>query len=232
MLDISHEEIMNINKNKKQILSKSLKNAAQCIRCGTCCQKGGPTLHVEDKKILLAGHIGRENLITIRKGEWAFSPLSGRLAPVQQEFIKIAGKGKGWVCCFYNEEKSSCTLYAHRPLECRLLKCWDTAELLSVVGKDILSRADIICSDDPLMNIIEAQEKECSVLMTEELISVLLEKKNDTKSLAKLTALVHRDITIRSRAIAEFGLSLEAELFLFGRPLFKILSARGFQFMK
>ena len=25
----------------------------------------------------------------------------------------------------------------------------------------------------------------------------------------------------------EFGLSVEAELFLFGRPLFKVLSARG-----
>jgi len=223
---------MKINKNKKRLLRTPLKNITQCIRCGICCQKGGPTLHVEDKKILLAGHIGRENLITIRKGEWAFSPLSGRLVPAQQEFIKIAGKGKGWVCCFYDEEKSSCMLYAHRPLECRLLKCWDTAQLLSVVGKDILSRADIIGADDPLMKIIDEQEKECSVPMTEELISVLLENKNDPKSLAKLTALVQRDITIRSRAIAEFGLSLEAELFLFGRPLFKILSARGFQFME
>jgi Fe-S-cluster containining protein len=223
---------MNINNKKKQLLRNPLKKGNQCIRCGTCCQKGGPALHGEDKKILLEGYIPRERLITIRKGEWAFSPLSGGLAPVQQEFVKVAGKGKGWVCCFYNEAKSSCTLYAHRPLECRLLQCWDTAQLLSVIGKDVLSRQDIISADEPIADMIESQEKECSVLMAEDLIAVLLEKHDDPKSLAKLTALVHRDIAIRSMAIAEFGLSLEAELFLFGRPLFKILSARGFQFVK
>ena len=68
--------------------------------------------------------------------------------------------------------------------------------------------------------------------MAEDLISVLLEKNDDPESLAKLTALVHQDLAIRSKAISEFGLSLEAELFLFGRPLFKVLSSRGFQLMK
>ena len=68
--------------------------------------------------------------------------------------------------------------------------------------------------------------------MAEDLISALLEKNDDPESIAKLTALVHRDLAIRSKAISEFGLSLEAELFLFGRPLFKVLSARGFQLMK
>jgi len=61
---------------------------------------------------------------------------------------------------------------------------------------------------------------------------VLLEKNDYPESLAKLTAMVHQDLAIRSRAVSEFGLSLEAELFLFGRPLFKVLSARGFQLMK
>ena len=68
--------------------------------------------------------------------------------------------------------------------------------------------------------------------MAEGLISRLLEKNSDPESLAKLTALVHRDLAIRSKAVSEYGLSLEAELFFFGRPLFKILSARGFQIIK
>jgi Fe-S-cluster containining protein len=226
---------MRKKKNKKmqeEVHRSTPINIARCVRCGTCCRKGGPALHGEDKKILLAGHIGHENLITIRKGELAFSPLSGKLGPIQKELVKIAGTGKGWVCCFYDEKKSSCSLYAHRPLECRLLKCWDTAELLSAIGKDPLTRADLISMDDPIMKFIEAQEKECSIEMAEDVISVLQKKKDDPTSLAKLTALVHQDLAIRSQAIAEFGLSLEAELFIFGRPLFKILSARGFQFMK
>lgn len=204
------------------------KNITGCIRCGICCKKGGPSLHREDKNILLDGHIGRESLITIRKGESAVFPLNERPQPIEKELVKIAGKGKGWVCCFYDEVESSCTIYEHRPLECRLLKCWDTAQLLSVIGKDTMTRSDIFSEDEPIMRFIETHEKECSVSMAEGLISVLLEKNNDPESIAKLTALVHHDLAIRSKAISEFGLSLEAELFAFGRPLFKVLSARGF----
>ena len=202
------------------------------MRCGTCCRKGGPALHTEDMEIMLGGHIAREHLITIRKGELAFSPLSNRLEPVQKELVKLAGKRKGWVCLFFDEKKSACTIYAHRPLECRLLKCWDTAELLSAIGQRTLTRADIISKDDPILEFIETHERECSSEKAEGLISAFLREKDDATSLEKLTALVQQDLAIRSRAIAKFGLSLEDELFIFGRPLFKILSARGFYFTK
>ena len=218
-------------KKQKVIHDSASESVTNCIRCGTCCKKGGPSLHREDKEILLAGHIKRENLITIRKGELALFPLSGS-QPVEKELIKIAGKGKGWVCFFFDEKESSCTIYRHRPLECRLLKCWDTEQLLSVIGKDTMTRADILSEDDTIMSYIEAHEQECSITMAEKLISVLLEKNDYPESLAKLTAMVHQDLAIRSRAVSEFGLSLEAELFIFGRPLFKVLSARGFQLMK
>ena len=82
---------------------------------------------------------------------------------------------------------------------------------------------------DPIIKYVELHETECSLQTTEDLISALLKKKDDPESLEKMSALIHEDLAIRSRAIAEFGLSLEAELFIFGRPLFKILNARGFQ---
>src|SRR4030042_7016650 len=77
-----------------------------CIRCGTCCMKGGPALHQEDKNILLAGHVGHQHLVTIRKGELAFNPVSDKLEPVPRELIKVQGKGKGWTCCFYNKKEA------------------------------------------------------------------------------------------------------------------------------
>ncbi len=217
------------NEKKEEKHDTASEKVTGCIRCGTCCLKGGPALHKEDKDILLEGHIIRERLITIRKGELAFSPLSGKLEPIKKELVKVAGKGKGWSCCFYDTEKAFCTIYSHRPLECRLLKCWDTEELLSVIGKDTLARADILGPDDPVVKYVETHEAECSLQQAEEFISVLLKKQDDPGSLAKLTVLIHEDLAIRSRAIAEFGLSLEAELFVFGRPLFKILNARGLQ---
>jgi len=217
------------NEKKQKAPRTDSKNIAGCIRCGTCCLKGGPALHEEDKDILLAGHIGREQLITIRKGELAFSPLSGKLEPVQKELVKIAGKGKGWSCCCYDTGTASCAIYIHRPLECRLLKCWDTEQLLSVIGKDTIVRADILSPDDPIMRYVEIHETKCSLQSAEDLISVLLKNKDNPEALKKMSALIHEDLAIRSRAIAEFGLSVEAELFIFGRPLFKILNARGVQ---
>ncbi len=202
-----------------------------CKKCGTCCKKGGPALHKEDKEILSAGHIGTERLITIRKGEFAFSPLSGKLEPIQSELVKIAGKGKGWTCSLYNEQKSLCMIYTHRPLECRLLRCWDTKGILSVIGKDTLTRADILAPDDPIIQYIEIHEKECSPQVFEDLISALGKNNNDVKSKARLAHLIELDLALRSKAVSEFGLSLEAELFLFGRPLFKILNLRGLQLM-
>ena len=202
-------------------------NISHCIRCGTCCIKGGPTLHKEDKKILLEGHISYQHLITIRKGELAFTPLSDKPEPVKQELVKIAGKGKTWECLFYGKKESSCAIYEKRPLECRLLKCWDTSDILSITGKDTITRADIISQDDPITKFIERHEKKCSVLMAENLISAVMKKNSDSISLAKLTALVQQDIAIRSKAISEFGLSVETELFYFGRPLFKILRSQG-----
>ena len=216
-------------KQQKVIHCAASQIVMHCKRCGTCCQKGGPALHKEDRKILLAGLIQREQLVTIRKGELAFSPLSGRIEPLQHEIVKIAGKGKQWACAFHNRKESSCAIYTHRPLECRLLKCWDTAKLLSVIGKDTLTRADIIDRDDPIFPFIETHDKECSLQIAADLISVLSEKKDDPISLAKLTALVHHDLALRSKAISEFGLSLEAELFIFGRPLFKIMRGKGLQ---
>lgn len=198
-----------------------------CIRCGTCCLKGGPTLHQEDKKILLAGHVGHQHLVTIRKGELALNPVSGKLEPVPHELIKIRGNEKDWSCCFYIKKEASCAIYVHRFIECRLLKCWDTSEIMPVIGKNTIIRADIINPNDPILKVIETHEQECPYHEVEKLIFNLSRKTDKSRNLAKLTELVRKDLSIRSYAISELGLQTEFELFIFGRPLFKVLSDRG-----
>jgi len=165
-------------------------------------------------------------LITIRKGELAYSPISEKLEPVKKEIVKIAGKGKTWECLFYDKNNSSCSIYAQRPLECRLLECWDTKKLVSVIGKNIIGRADIIDSKNPILKLIKTHEKECPVQKTEELISKLSKAKDKSKIVERLTALVRRDLELRQQTVSEFDLHLETELFFFGRPLFKLLNAR------
>jgi Fe-S-cluster containining protein len=208
-------------------MNKTSKNITSCIRCGTCCAKGGPTLHAEDRQIILEGHIGIEHLITIRKGELAYTPAGEGLQPVQQELVKIAGKGRGWECLFFDKAESSCMIYDRRPLECRILKCWDTLELLSVICKDSLTRADIIDPEAPILELIELHEKKCAVQDMENILSSLSDGDDKPTSLKELEELVREDLSIRTEAVSKFALPLAAELFMLGRPLFKLLSGRG-----
>ncbi len=63
---------------------KAKSHRTYCIRCGTCCMKGGPVLHQQDKAILLEGYAGHQHLITLRKGEMAYDPVTNRLERINK----------------------------------------------------------------------------------------------------------------------------------------------------
>ena len=48
---------------------KAKKTAGECRRCGTCCEKGGPALHGEDRPLVDRGQVPARCLFTIRAGE-------------------------------------------------------------------------------------------------------------------------------------------------------------------
>jgi len=206
---------------------KPMKNITHCMRCGTCCLKGGPVLHHEDKKLLLDGRIRYEHLVTIRRGEPVYNPLRGRLEQASQEIVKVTGKGEKRSCRFYNEKDVSCAVYEHRFLECRLLKCWDTAEIMRIIGRDTILRRDVINRGDPIMSVIEAHEKECPAHEVETLITAASAGNDRRKIFSRLSEIVDKDISMRSYAVFELGLKAEYELFIFGRPVSKLLNDRG-----
>jgi Fe-S-cluster containining protein len=208
-------------------MEKTQKKIVRCARCGTCCLKGGPVLHHEDKEILLAGYIGYEHLVTIRRGEAAYNPVSGRVERVPEEIIKVRGKGEGWSCIFYHEEGALCDVYEHRLIECGLLKCWDTREIERVVGRDTICRTDVINRNDPIVNIIETHDRECPADEVENLITAAASGKDREKALARLAGFVGKDLSVRSFALSELGLRPDYEFFVFGRPLSKLLGDRG-----
>jgi Fe-S-cluster containining protein len=202
-------------------------NIQYCIRCGTCCMKGGPTVHHEDKEILLHGHVGHEHLVTVRTGETVYNPVSGRCEAVSGEMIKVRGKGREWACFFYDDSESGCSIYEERFLECSLLKCWDPSGLMSVIGKNTIVRADIINRGDPIMSVIEAHDRECSCIEFEDLISAVIRGDKETEARAMLGELIRKDMSMRAYSISELGLKPEFELFIFGRPLSQLLEGRG-----
>jgi Fe-S-cluster containining protein len=198
----------------------------ECERCGTCCTRGGPALHIEDKTLLDNKIITTESLITIRTGEPVFMNGETGASLSRSEIIKFKGKDGSWSCIFYKSETQTCSLYKDRPLECVLLKCWNTTELEAVSGKDLLSRRDIISPEEPIIKFIDFHENECRLDFFKEL-DIAQSKIPDNISLEFLNDLANRDLEIRTMSVKELGLSLEEELFYLGRPLFKILMQFG-----
>ncbi|KAB2890015.1 MAG: YkgJ family cysteine cluster protein [Desulfobulbaceae bacterium] len=198
---------------------------AACRRCGACCLSGGPALHAADLPLLDRGAIPREHLITVRRGELADNPVAGRVQATRVELVKIAGSGREWRCFYYDEEGKGCRIYGQRPLACEELKCWDTAAILALVEKDVLSRLDIVGADEPLRPLIVAHEDQCPVPDLQRLAARLREI--DPAEREALQQLVARDLAFRDRVVRQLGLTLGLELFAFGRPIFQLLAPLG-----
>ncbi len=198
-----------------------------CRQCGTCCRKGGPALHRDDLELIRQGHFSHHQLMTLRRGEPAFSPVDGRLEPTRRELVKINGHGREWVCLFFQPKTARCAIYAHRPLECRLLKCWAPEALLAVVEQDTITRRDLLNPNDPVLELIALHDQQCPAEAVAEAVADWRQKPDESRHRAALVDLVRRDLAVRHHALTEFGLPPAVEFFVFGRPLFKLLGGYG-----
>lgn len=196
-----------------------------CKQCGICCTKGGAALHGTDITLIGQGNIPCKNLITIRKGEFAYNPVSDSVQATKTEIVKLKGTGKEWICCYYDPESRGCTIYENRPMACGVLKCWDPQKSLALVGTDLLSRFEIVRHDESLKKIITEYEFACPLPDFECLPETLLE--SPEKIIVSLEDLINQDIQFRNSAVAKSSKILEEEMFLFGRPIFQILQPFG-----
>jgi len=135
--------------------------------------------------------------------------------PAAKEFLKLSAANT-WSCPFLNEKSNLCAIYERRPIECGLLKCWDTKKIKEIVYQDILSRWDLVPQDAEIRQIMETHERECAFKR----LSAALTGNPRTIN-AEMQMISARDLAIREEAVTRFGLSIEAELFYFGRPMFK-----------
>ncbi len=200
-----------------------------CRRCGQCCQQGGPALHGPDRELLQSGHLRLDELITVRQGELALQPLGKAPEPVAGEFLKLKGKNGSWCCAFYDEAAVGCSRYGHRPMACGLLDCTDTAPILAIAGQDLLTRFDCIASDDAMLPHVREYETLCPCPDLQTLCNQLAQGELPSDQLAELQAAVIHDLNFRGRIAVEFDLTVDFELFYFGRPLFQLLAPLGLQ---
>ena len=189
-----------------------------CQRCGTCCEKGGPALHQADQPLVEAGHIPAHCLFTIRCGELARDNIQDALVPMTDEVIKIKGQKGRWTCWFYDYENRACGIYAHRPLECRVLNCRDTRKIEAVYATERLTRKDLLAQMQGVWELVVEHESRCSY----DHLRHLVEKGAVGKQLkmeAAILEIMRYDAHLRQLTTEKGGLDAGMLDFIFGRPL-------------
>ncbi len=116
----------------------------QCTRCGQCCRKGGPLLHLEDLHLIEQENVLYSQLVALRTGELIHDPVLGKLQPLEQEVIKISGNNSSkypWHCVLHKGD--GCALHPLRPLQCKILFCQDSSAVQNMYTKDRAMRKHI-----------------------------------------------------------------------------------------
>lgn len=203
----------------------------ECIRCGTCCKKGSPSFHIEDKMLIEKGIILSKCLYTIRDGELSYDNVKESILPAASDIIKIKGQKDSWTCIFFNEKENECTIYDDRPLECRALKCWDTLEIEKIYFKNRLTRKDLISTIEGLWGLVEDHQKRCSYIKLKLFIDALNKDKKD-ETLKGILDIIEYDARIRELVVQNGGLDPEMTDFLFGRPITETIKMYGFKIIK
>ena len=203
---------------------ESEKKIESCIRCGTCCEKGGPTLHSEDRIFLQKGVLRPIHLFTLRAGELVYHPLKEKLIELSDEMIKIKGKDGTSVCTFYDADHQACAIYETRPLECRALKCWNTAEVEGLFMQDLLSRLDLCPKGSAIADMISAYERSFPPSRVYGLLSEAGLQEGIQQTEPEIEQMVSTDEAFRQKVVETLGLKEDELEFFFGRPV-KVLVA-------
>ena len=203
----------------------------ECIRCGTCCKKGGPSFHLEDKVLIEKGIILSKYLYTIREGELCYDNIKESILPAASDIIKIKGQKDSVTCIFFNEKENECTIYDNRPVECRALKCWDTREIENIYSKNRLTRKDLTSTIEGLWDLVEDHQRRCSYETLKFFIDALNKDKKD-EALKGIFDIIEYDAQIRELVVQKGYLDPEMTDFIFGRPITETIRMYGFKIIK
>lgn len=192
----------------------------RCRRCGTCCLKGGPALHEEDQHLVENGQIALKDLFTIRQGEPAYDNVTGNIQPAETDIIKIsADSGQDQACRFYQCARSECAIYAHRPIECRVLQCWDPQPLIGLYHHQRLTRRHLLSKIDGLWDLVQDHHSTVDYRRIGSLADSIKKRRGHETAQRQLLELIRYDQSLRTATLERTGYAIEMLLFLFGRPL-------------
>jgi len=221
----SEEEIW--TEVRERLLKAAYATRPHCIRCGTCCTKGSPTLLEDDMELFSRSILKPAHLVTIRAGEPAYSNQTEEVTPTQEELIKIRETSGSKTCIFYEKSGSKCTIYESRPAQCRSQECWNIGASEGIVGLSPINRKRLIEPMPSLWQIIQRHEERCSYSEFSRVMTRLGATKGQT--VGEILDLLAYDHHVRGFIAENFGIASESMDFFLGRPLREAIARYGLE---
>jgi Fe-S-cluster containining protein len=99
--------------------------------------------------------------MTICPGEPVYDNVLGQIRQTENDRIKIQSHNDGTSCRYYDKVTRACAIYARRPVQCRVLECWDPVALKSIYDQDHLTRREILGGVPGLWDLVETHARRC-----------------------------------------------------------------------
>lgn len=190
-----------------------------CRRCGVCCRKGGPGLHLEDLPLVRSGIVPRAVLVTLRQGETVHDNVTGRLMTLSRELVRIAGSHASPACPFFREP-GDCLIHGQSPAECRALFCAAPQALMAMYRENRLTRRDLIPDPGPVWELVRHHEARCPA---GEALRLCLAAPGDPGAATALAEMLRFDAAFRELCVEKAAMAPGELDFFFGRPLAEVM---------
>jgi Fe-S-cluster containining protein len=176
---------------------------------------------MEDREKVDSGKIPLKSLFTIRQGEPAFDNLKGRVAPALSDILKIKGAAENdGTCQFLDQDQVACSIYDDRPMECRVLTCWDTSAIGAIYDKARLTRSHLLSRLPGLIDLVAEHQRRCDYGNIGQLAARIRNGEEVPQAVEALLELMRYDQSLRKVTVERTRLDPEMLEFLFGRPLY------------
>ena len=200
-----------------------------CIRCGECCLRSSPSLQLTDAPLVYESVIKRSDLYSVRVGELVQDNIRDELKVTDTELIKVREKESGGGCIFYDDAEKACTIYEHRPVQCKALACWDESEFMRVYAKPKAGRKEII-HDQTLLRLIDEHEKRCAYAQLDNCVKKI--ESDGEKAVEKILEILKFDHDIRCLIPEKLGVDSDEMDLILGRPLTETIIMFGLEVVR
>jgi len=198
----------------------------ECLRCGDCCRKSGPTLFTDDLRLFEEGLLQRNQVYTLRRGERVQVPDGTGTMILDEETLKVRDNPQTGHCFFFDDDIDRCQIYHGRPLQCRAQACWDTSDIEhAFANEERLCRAHVVGPDEPVAEAILAHEAHCALALLADAFADLAEGHDQAAD--RLVDALAYDAQLRPLLTENLPLPPDELDFYFGRPLAQVVEMYG-----